>query len=598
MKLLSKVLSKKEVVIKKLKIILDKKVYYFFLLLIGMIISAVIELFSITLVPVFISSLIDFESFLNFLPKTIHAYFKGFEENDVIIISALFIIFAFLIKSIIVFYVIYFELDLFKTIYLSCANKLFEKYINESFSQHIKRNKSTIIRNINEEVTNTSNYIRAILIIARELSVTLGALMMILIISGIYASPGILILLAICLSFILIVKKKLKSYGEKSLIIREEILSLINYGILSFKVGKILNLSSKLIKNFTIKNSINQNYLFFHRIVSALPRFIIEFFAVIILLGICLILTILDYSNVETISLLALISLVTIRMIPAFQHLTGAISALKFYKPSFNLIIKEINEADNSHDYYQFLDNKTDRANLNQSFDKINIENLSFKYEGQDKLIFKSLSLTLELNKIIGIYGMSGSGKTTFADILMGLLEKYEGDIFFGNLNIKDQSNQWKKYISYVPQESFLINESIKDNIIFGENDYNLSQYNFASDISMMSEITKNLPQKDQTIIGKNGFNLSGGQKQRIGIARALFKKPKFLIMDESTNSLDSGTQNFIINKLKEKKNEMTTILISHDFNVIKECDQILHFKNDKVIHHKDPKSFFQEQGI
>ena len=88
------------------------------------------------------------------------------------------------------------------------------------------------------------------------------------------------------------------------------------------------------------------------------------------------------------------------------------------------------------------------------------------------------------------------------------------------------------------------------------------------------------------------------GQKQRVGIARALFKKPKFLIMDESTNSLDTSAQTFIISKLKEKRNVMTTVLISHDFNVIKECDQVLHFINNKVIHYKNPKSFFEKQGI
>tara|TARA_S200000501_G_scaffold276234_2_gene260116 strand:+ start:11633 stop:13387 length:1755 start_codon:yes stop_codon:yes gene_type:complete len=584
-------------VINNLKLILDKKFYYFIFLIFGMVISSVIELFSITLVPVFISSLIDFESFLNFLPNKIYIFIEEFNETKVIIFSAIFIIFAFLIKSVIVFFVIYFELKLFRDIYLTLSNNLFHKYVIEPYSEHIKRNKSEIIRNLNEEVLNTSNYVRAVLIIARELSVMIGALIVILIISGIYASPGILIILAVSLTFILSIKKKLKNFGEKSIVIREEILNLINYGILSFKVGKILNLSSLLIKKFKNKNKTNQNYLFFQRLVSALPRFIIEFLAVIILLSICILFTILDYSNAETISLLALISLITIRMIPAFQQITGAFTATKFYKPSFNLISKEIISIQNNIES-KILDDDRLKFEKNKTFNKIIINNLSFKYEGQKNFIFKNLSIDLELNKIIGIYGKSGSGKTTFADILMCLLHSYDGNIYYGDLDIQNHADTWRNYISYVPQETFLINDSIKNNITFEKDTNDITNYKEAIDISMTSEFITKLPKKEDTMIGKFGFNLSGGQKQRVGIARALFKKPKFLIMDESTNSLDISAQSFVIKKLKEKRNVMTTVLISHDFNVIKECDQILHFINNKVIHYKNPKSFFEEQGI
>ena len=583
--------------IENLKLLLDKKFYYFILLIFGMIISSIIELFSITLVPVFISSLINFESFLNFLPDEIHNFVQKFDETSIIIFSAIFIIFSFFIKSLIVYLVIYFELKLFRDIYLILSNKLFQKYINETYSEHIKRNKSEIIRNLNEEVLNTSNYVRAVLIIVRELSVMIGALIVILIVSGIYASPGILIIILASILFILSIKKKLKTYGEKSIVIREEILNLINYGILSFKVGKILNLSSLLIEKFKNKNNTNQNYLFFQRVVSALPRFIIEFLAVIILLGICILFTILEYSNAETISLLALISLVTIRMIPAFQQITGAFTAIKFFKPSFKLISKEISSIENNFET-KLSKNNTFKKNENKTFDKIKINNLSFKYEGQTDFIFKNLSIDLELNKIIGIYGKSGSGKTTFADILMCLLENYQGSIHYGEHNIKNNIDAWRNYISYVPQESFLINDSIKNNITFNKNTNTESNYNEAIEISMTSEFITSLPNKEDTLIGKYGFNLSGGQKQRIGIARALFKRPKFLIMDESTNSLDASAQSFVIKKLKEKKEEMTTVLISHDFNVIKECDQILHFNNNKITHHKNIKSFFEEQGI
>jgi len=587
-------MSEKLTIFKNSKIIIGKNLSLFILLIVLSILSAVVELFSITLVPIFISSLIDFKSFLGFLPKILSTYATDFDEKTIVITSALIIIIAFILKSSLVFSVIYLELSLFKKIYLTSSEGLFKKYILEPYTNHIKRNKSEIIRNLNEEVVNSSNYIRAILIIARELSLTIGAFILILKVSGIYASPVVLVLMTVSLLFILSIKKKIKFYGEKSIIVREEILDLINYGILSFKVGKILKLSSKLINAFSVKNTQNQNYLFFHRIVSSLPRFVIELVAVIILLGVCVILKIIDSSNVETISLLALISLITIRMIPAFQHITSAFTAIRFYQPSLNLIAEELKETNTEYDISIHLNKKNHEIDKGKFFDKVKIKNLSYKYEGQKKLTLENLSFDFDLNKIIGIYGVSGSGKTTFADILMGLLDKYEGNIICGNLDIKKHPDSWRDFISYVPQESFLIHDSIKNNITFSDNINNSLLYDYVSELAMISEFTDDLSQKEKTIIGKYGFNLSGGQKQRIGIARALYKKPKFLILDESTNSLDLETQELIINRLKKEKNNMTIILISHDLDVIKKCDEVLHFLDGRVVKHSNMTSFLK----
>ena len=587
-------MSEKLTIFKNSKIIIGKNLSLFILLIVLSILSAVVELFSITLVPIFISSLIDFKSFLGFLPKILSTYATDFDEKTIVITSALIIIIAFILKSSLVFSVIYLELSLFKKIYLTSSEGLFKKYILEPYTNHIKRNKSEIIRNLNEEVVNSSNYIRAILIIARELSLTIGAFILILKVSGIYASPVVLVLMTVSLLFILSIKKKIKLYGEKSIIVREEILDLINYGILSFKVGKILKLSSKLINAFSVKNTQNQNYLFFHRIVSSLPRFVIELVAVIILLGVCVILKIIDSSNVETISLLALISLITVRMIPAFQHITSAFTAIRFYQPSLNLIAEELKETNTEYDISIHLNKKNHEIDKGKFFDKVKIKNLSYKYEGQKKLTLENLSFDFDLNKIIGIYGVSGSGKTTFADILMGLLDKYEGNIICGNLDIKKHPDSWRDFISYVPQESFLIHDSIKNNITFSDNINNSLLYDYVSELAMISEFTDDLSQKEKTIIGKYGFNLSGGQKQRIGIARALYKKPKFLILDESTNSLDLETQELIINRLKKEKNNMTIILISHDLDVIKKCDEVLHFLDGRVVKHSNMTSFLK----
>ena len=181
----------------------------------------------------------------------------------------------------------------------------------------------------------------------------------------------------------------------------------------------------------------------------------------------------------------------------------------------------------------------------------------------------------------MGIIGSSGSGKSTLVTLLMGMLRPKKGDIKCDDQSIYENIFNWQNKISYVPQDVYLTNDTIRKNIAFGENEDDIDKKKIEEVIRMvfLEEFIKNLPNGLETIVGERGANISGGQKQRIGIARALYRNPEILIMDESTNSLDKLTENELLDDLFKLKKEYTLILISHNKSVFKDFDRVINIK-------------------
>ena len=214
-------------------------------------------------------------------------------------------------------------------------------------------------------------------------------------------------------------------------------------------------------------------------------------------------------------------------------------------------------------------------------------ENVSFKYQDDSKYIFKDINLKLSKTDFVGIYGESGVGKSTFVDILSGLLEPTSGQLLVNDKHkITSSFLSTKDLIGYVPQNIYLNDESISSNIAFGEKkekiDNNL--VNYAINNSKLRNFVDELKLKENTLIGERGIKISGGQKQRLGIARALYRKSKILIFDESTSSLDEKTENEFLEIVKNLSQKVLIILISHKPNTLKYCNKIYRITNKSVI--------------
>ena len=387
----------------------------------------------------------------------------------------------------------------------------------------------------------------------------------------------------IALIFFLIIgfifQKITKKYNQKFGIIRQEFLKLVNKHLLesfrSFKLIK-LNLAEKYFFN-TYKYISTQEILSKMKqdIFQKFPKIWIEFI-VLISVSIFLIFSISNSENVlNTIPLIGVFVLATFKILPSLNRIIFSLQALRFAAPALDNLDKDIDQIDKKRTIIQNNDEK-----FSIKFNKqIEIKSLSFGYEKSDKNLFNNFNFKIKKNEFIGILGESGSGKSTLIDILMGIIKPKIGNVLVDDVDIFNNLDSWFKNIGYVPQETYLLDDTIKNNIIFGSNKESIDE-DYISEILKILELEGLINERQEgqeTLVGDNGVKLSGGQKQRIGLARALYKKPKILILDEFTSSLDLITEEKILKELIKFKNKITIIFVTHRDAVVKYCDRTIH---------------------
>ena len=294
-----------------------------------------------------------------------------------------------------------------------------------------------------------------------------------------------------------------------------------------------------MLKVFTENNTKLNSFEVKQNFTDSLPRLWLEW---LVILGFILLIIIMLFLNKEfayIVSILGLFAAAAFRLMPSLTRIMNSIQKIIYNRPAIDVIYKEFQDFDGN------LSVKNNDKSKIQFSEKIDFNNVSFKYSGSNKLILDNIKFSIDAGSIIGIIGESGSGKTTLINLLLGLLKPTDGSIKIDNLNMLQNLSAWQNHIGYVPQDVYLIDDTIRKNIAFAlpESRINNAALELAIKKSKLDKLINNLEKGYNTQIGEFGDRLSGGQKQRISIARALYSNPKVLIFDEFTNSLDNETE-------------------------------------------------------
>ena len=261
---------------------------------------------------------------------------------------------------------------------------------------------------------------------------------------------------------------------------------------------------------------------------------------------------------------------------------------MKIMKPSLNVLLEEFK-------HFELLQNKNiqsikkdEKQNLNLDLSKnfISVKNLSFHYPGENTKPLKDINFEIQAGSFVGITGRTGSGKSTLFHIMMGLLKPNSGIICNEGENIFLNSNKWKKKIGYISQNIFLLNASLKKNIIFtfDDEEFDERKLNESIKIAQIQDKILSLPKGLETNIGIDGSKLSGGERQRLAIARAIYRNPEVIFMDESTSALDVKTEGIILDKIRNHFKGKTILMIAHRKSSLDKCDRILTLEEGKII--------------
>tara|TARA_B100000965_G_scaffold389744_1_gene395806 strand:- start:6992 stop:8119 length:1128 start_codon:yes stop_codon:yes gene_type:complete len=369
------------------------------------------------------------------------------------------------------------------------------------------------------------------------------------------------------LLFIFINKKRITQYGKS---INNRIAERLKITKETIEGLKDINLFKK--QDFFKRVFDSHNYKIASLITGLeikviLPKFLMEFFGIAFLLLSIIFLVINDYNTNEIVPTLALIGAGMARIIPSVSRILSFYTRIQATKFAVDTIFFEKKKFDN------IIYNK----DIHFTFEKeIIFDEISFNYN--EKNIIKDLSFNIKKNSIFGIKGKSGTGKTTILNLISGFLEPNNGKITVDGKKIIDNVENWQKLISYVPQKIFFTDDTIKNNICLGleENEINYKNLKDAIKLAKADEFINQFDKGIEQKIGENGSNLSFGQSQRVGLARSLYKKPKLLMLDETTSGLDLDTEKLIISELKELKKYLTIIIVSHRTETLECCDKIL----------------------
>lgn len=540
-----------------------------------------LEAIGISSVPIIVSSFLDNNQLINIeIFKNFEGYLSNFFDtsNKILFISFLVILF-FGIKSIFFIFLTIYEAKIFKKLNVSIRDLAFKSQANQEYLKYLNNSSSKITKIVITDSALAASYIISVVTILSQFFLfffIVGLLAYVDFKITFYVIPtfGIIFLV-----FYLFTNKKLFRLGKEKQILNGKLLMQINNTFDNLKEVIIYDKIEYLISSFNKTLNESQKKTELISIIKKLPRAIYEFLGVIFIFSIIFISYSFNYSQESTLILISLIAVAIIRILPSINLITQNISNIK----SSEYSLKLISELAKEYQYKNMNKSHKEVVNTIDFNQEIVIKNVSFEYPGSKNKI-KNLNFSIKKNSIVGIYGPSGSGKSTIINLLCGLLKPSSGEIIVDGKSINTNVNIWQKKISYVTQDNFLLDDDIRNNIIFSDKDNNFDDEKFQNVVKKTSidGFINNFENKYQTQVGDKGIKLSGGQKQRISIARALYKSPELLIFDESTNALDSITEKEIIDEIYKIKG-ITIILISHKRDLLAKCDKILNIVDGKI---------------
>lgn len=466
------------------------------------------------------------------------------------------------------------------------STALLRKYLSLPYDYFLNQNTQDLGKNILAEVQNlTFNFIYPLLkvITGSILTVIIFAVLLYinLQMTLIAASTFTILYLSIFFSY----SKRIQIGGQQRVEENTRRFQAAGEALGGIKDVKISGKEKYFINQFS-KYSERFNYLeAWHQIVSKIPKYILEIFAFGGVVVLILFLVKAGQSSSEFIPLIGFFAFAGYRLLPALQDIFDSLVIFRFNKAVLRKIHKDMSQKPLDREKLFNKDISLQPISFNSY---INLENISFSYKHSTKKVLDKVSLTIKKNTSVAIIGTTGSGKTTIADIILGLLSPQKGEMLIDGLKISEKNiRNWQQNIGYVPQYIYLSDNTITRNIAFGisENEIKIEQVKNVARMANIDQFIENeLPDQYQTIIGERGIRLSGGQKQRLGIARALYRDPKVLVFDEATSSLDNFTEKMVLDAIDHIAKFKTMIIIAHRLTTIKNCDAIYLIDKGKIV--------------
>ncbi len=581
--------------------ILNKKqkqqgVLLFFMLL-GV---SLLEMLGVSIIIPFIIAMLEPDVLMqNKYVKAVAVILHIQNENQIVYLVAGLIILVYIIKNGMILLVNYYQTNYRNTLEKDLSVHMLSSYMKRPYTYFLDINSSEIMRGVTSDISGIATILDSFSgFLAEAMTcVLIGAFV-------IYLNPFIAFYLlaiaaATALLIILVFKKKISVCGVETRGAFAERYQHAYQAVTGIKEITVMQRRDSFVNQYERASEKARKYNNIYLFINKMPSRLVE----TIFLGSLVVLVCISMqgaqSQTDFISVLGTLAVAAVRILPSISSIATYINGLVYNRPALENAYANIMEArkyDPSAKQFEAIRVMEDGESASLQ-DVINIENVFWKYKPNLPYVLKNLSLEIHKGEAVAFIGNSGAGKTTLADVILGLLKPEKGQVLVDGRNVFEMLPQWARMVGYVPQSVFIIDDTIRNNIAFGipTEEQDEEKVWHALEQAQLRDVVEQLELGLDMIVGERGIKFSGGQRQRIAIARALYYNPDILILDEATSALDTETENAVMESIEALRGSKTLIIIAHRLSTIRKCDKIYEVKDGEIII-RDKKEVLREQ--
>lgn len=584
----------------KLKYILtDRQKKTGMLVVVMIIIGSFLEMLGVSAILPFVEAILTPEEVIN--KWYIRPFLELFNVTDTgatIILIGIGIIFVYFIKN------LYLYLSLIvQTIYRSkiqknLSTKMLKTYMERPYEYFVNINTAEVIRGIGVDVTGVYNLMDNLFRFIGELFTAL-LISIFIIYTDAFMALCIIVIAGACFAVITLgLKKKTKYLGEQKQITDTARGNCAYQAIMGFKEIKVTQTTDYFVNAYDEAYEKQRNAEVKNEYIANIPEKLIEAMCVAVLIGVICVKIAMGTDMTGFVPKLGAFAVAAFRLLPSVSRMTRYMNGIIFHNTFLQSVYKnllEINEYKGEIKENAVSDE--DGTKEKTFHEELVIENVDWQYAGAEKYVLKDLSLTVKRGEAVALIGASGAGKTTLADVILGLLKPEKGSVIVDGMDVFSNPKSWSRMIGYVPQSVFLSDDTIRNNVAFGHSPAEIKDEDVwrALEQAQLKSFVEGLPEGLDTQVGERGIKFSGGQRQRVAIARALYNNPDIIVLDEATSALDNETEKAVMEAIDALQGHKTLIIVAHRLTTIRNCDKIYEITDGKAVLKKKEDVFGEE---
>ncbi len=552
-------------------------------------IGAIFETIGVSLIVPLIQAMLEPEELLS--NSFLQPMFKVLSVNTaerLMLILVVGIVAIYILKNAYLIFLCYYRERFSNIIFREISAKIMKSYMSRDYCFFMNANTGELITSTSNDVSGVYSILYFGLKIIAEV-LTAGSICIFIFVSDWIMALAVVVIALCCLLVVtLFFKERMRKYGEQ---FREFLTLSTKYSLEAYSGIKEIMITRR--QDFFVNNYVNavrrrEKPKIGQTVGAESPAYIIEAISVLGLISAVGLRIAMGVDINEFLPQLGAFAIAAFRILPSLGRISSGINTIVYNCPYLNATyecLKEVNYYEDNKEQPQIGEDEEKVVFINE----LELKEIEWSYPNSDKKILENAGLTIKKGTSVAFIGQSGAGKTTLADIILGLLVPQKGHVMVDGIEISQIPNQWSNMIGYVPQSIYLTDDTIRNNVAFGIDADKIDEEQIwkVLEQAQIKQFVEELPEGIDTVVGERGIRFSGGQKQRIAIARALYCNPDILVLDEATSALDNETEEAVMDAIDALHGHKTIIVIAHRLSTIENCDKVYEVADKNIIMRK-----------